>query len=169
MDAGLNGGYAEYVAVEADNVAMLPEEVNFEDASIAACAIGTQYHAIATIGKVLPGETILITGAGGGLGIHGVQLARAMGAFVIALTTTPDKVAAIKQAGANEVAIARRGEDFSSVILDLTDGLGANAAIDNVGSPIFRSVRKASPQAHDACSLGSSPESSFRSTRPNSF
>jgi D-arabinose 1-dehydrogenase-like Zn-dependent alcohol dehydrogenase len=142
-DAGLNGGYAEYVAVEADNVALIPDGVNFEDASIAACAIGTQYHAIATIGNILPGETVLVTGAGGGLGIHGVQLAHAMGAYVIALTTTPGKVAAIKQAGAQEVVVAKRGEDFSPLILDLTHGSGVNAAIDNVGSPVFRSVRKA--------------------------
>jgi acryloyl-coenzyme A reductase len=141
-DAGLNGGYAEYVAVEADNVAMVPDGVSFDDASIAACAIGTQYHALGAVGRIRLGERVLVTGAGGGLGIHGVQLARAMGAFVIAQTTSPDKVATIKDAGAQQVVLSERGTDFSSTVMALTQGAGVDAAIDNLGTPAFTSTRR---------------------------
>ena len=85
------GGYAEYVAIEDDNVALVPEGVELQDAAIVACAIGTILDAIREIGKLQPGETALVTGAGGGLGMHAIQLARLAGALVIAQTTSPEK------------------------------------------------------------------------------
>lgn len=141
-DAGLNGGYAEYVAAGADTVARMPDGVPFAEAAIASCAVGTMLHAVREVGRVRLGETVLVTGAGGGLGIHGVQLARRAGARVLALTTSPGKVAAIEEAGADLVIVGRRGEDASGRIREASGGVGVDVALDTVGTPVFASTRR---------------------------
>jgi D-arabinose 1-dehydrogenase-like Zn-dependent alcohol dehydrogenase len=107
-DWGLVGGYAEYVAIEDDNIAIVPDEIPLQDASIVACTIGTILNAIREIGRLQPGENALVTGAGGGLGMHAVQLARLAGAYVIAQTTSPEKAERIRGLGAHEVIVHRR-------------------------------------------------------------
>src|ERR1044072_3036876 len=88
-DAGMVGGYAEYIAVEDDNVSLVPDGVALQDASIVACAIGTILNAMREVGKLSAGESALVTGAGGGLGMHAVQLARLPRGFVLAHTPSP--------------------------------------------------------------------------------
>jgi acryloyl-coenzyme A reductase len=141
-DAGLNGGYAELVCVDADAALAVPAGVSAEQASIVACTIGTELNAVRDVGRVRIGERVLVTGAGGGLGLHGVQLSRLAGAFTIAVTTTSAKAARIRAAGADEVIVVERGEDFSNRVRGLTDGRGVDAAIDNVGSQVFAAVRR---------------------------
>jgi acryloyl-coenzyme A reductase len=141
-DLGMVGGYAEYVAIEDDNVALVPEGVALQDAAIVACAIGTILNAIREIGKLQPGESALVTGAGGGLGMHAVQLARLAGATVIAQTTSPDKANQIRTLGAHTVIVHKRGEDFSSAVKKATGGAGVDVAIDNVGSQLFEPIRR---------------------------
>jgi acryloyl-coenzyme A reductase len=141
-DWGLVGGYAEYVAVEDDNVALVPDGVALQDASIVACAVGTILNAIREVGKLAPGERALVTGAGGGLGMHAVQLARLAGAYVIAQTTSPEKAEQIRALGAHEVIVHARGEDFSAAVRKATDGQGVDVAIDNVGSQVFDPIRR---------------------------
>ena len=146
-DFGLVGGYAEYVAIEDDNLALVPEEVSLEAAAIAACAIGTILNGIRDVGKLQVGESTLISGAGGGLGLHAVQLARQTGAYVIAQTTSPNKVDLIRSMGAHEVVLHARGEDFSPQVKKLTDGKGVDVLIDNVGTPLFDAMRKSLGQS----------------------
>jgi acryloyl-coenzyme A reductase len=141
-DAGLNGGYAEYVATDAATIARIPDGVGFDEAAIAACAIGTMLHAVRTVGRVRLGETVLVTGAGGGLGIHGIQLAKAAGARVVGQTSSPAKEAMIRAAGADAVVIATRGADFSAAVRDATGGEGADVVLDTVGTPLFAPTRK---------------------------
>lgn len=141
-DAGLNGGFAEFVGVEADNVALVPEGVPLKAAAIASCAIGTMFHAIREVGRVQLGDSVLVTGAGGGLGMHGVQIARAAGAFVIGQTTSKNKEGAIREAGAHEVVVSPRGGDFAASVRGLTGGEGVDIVIDNVGSPLFQATRR---------------------------
>jgi D-arabinose 1-dehydrogenase-like Zn-dependent alcohol dehydrogenase len=141
-DAGMVGGYAEYIAVEDDNVSLVPDGVALQDASIVACAIGTILNAMREVGKLSAGESALVTGAGGGLGMHAVQLARLAGAFVIAQTTSPEKVEQIRALGAHEVIVHARGEDFSPAVRRLTGGAGVDVAIDNVGSQLFDPIRR---------------------------
>lgn len=141
-DWGMVGGYAEYVAIEDDNVALVPEGVELQDAAIVACAIGTILNAIREIGKLQPGETALVTGAGGGLGMHAIQLARLAGALVIAQTTSPEKADQIRALGAHTVIVHSRGEDFSNAVKKANGGLGVDVAIDNVGSQLFELIRR---------------------------
>jgi len=146
-DAGLNGGYAEYVVLDAGMVVPVPEGVAPDAAAIAACAIGTMFHAVREMGQVRPGDTVLVTGAGGGLGMHGVQLARLAGARVLAQTTSPAKAAVLREAGADEVVLHRRGEDFSGAVKELTAGEGVDVVIDNVGTPLFQPTRRSIAKA----------------------
>lgn len=141
-DWGLVGGYGEYVAVEDDNIALVPEGVSLADASIASCAIGTILNGVRDVGKLQMGESALITGAGGGLGLHAVQLARLAGAYVIAQTTSPDKADLIREMGAHAVVVNERGADFSPEVKRLTDGRGVDVLIDNVGTPLFEPMRR---------------------------
>jgi len=141
-DWGLVGGYAERVAVGDDNIALVPDGVPLAEAAIAACAIGTLLNGVRDVGKVRMGETALVTGAGGGLGVHAVQLARLAGAYVIAQTTSPDKADLIRKMGAHHVVVRARGEDFSPEVKKLTDGRGADVLIDNVGTPLFEPMRR---------------------------
>ena len=141
-DWGMVGGYGEFVAVEDDNVALVPERVPLDKASIVACTIGTILNAIREVGQLAPGERALVTGAGGGLGVHAVQLARLAGAHVVAVTTSPDKADRIREFGAHEVVVAKRDEDFSDAVKKVTDGEGCDVAIDNVGSQVFQPVRR---------------------------
>jgi D-arabinose 1-dehydrogenase-like Zn-dependent alcohol dehydrogenase len=141
-DWGLVGGYAERVAVGDDNLALVPAGVPLAEAAIAACAIGTLLNGIRDVGKLQTGETALVTGAGGGLGVHAVQLARLAGARVIAQTTSPEKAELIKALGAHDVVVHARGEDFSPQVKQLTDGRGVDVLIDNVGTPLFEPMRR---------------------------
>lgn len=141
-DVEMVGGYAEYVSLSEDNVAVVPDGVTDDQAAIAACTVGTILNAINDVGKVRPGERVLVTGAGGGLGMHAVQLARLAGAEVIALTSSPTKADQVRAAGADVVVVSGRGEDFSRAVRDATNGEGVDVAIDNVGTPVFDGIRR---------------------------
>jgi D-arabinose 1-dehydrogenase-like Zn-dependent alcohol dehydrogenase len=141
-DWGLVGGYAQYVAIEDDNVALVPEGVALQDGSIVACALGTILNAIREVGRLSAGESVLVTGAGGGLGMHAVQFARLAGAYVVAQTTSPAKADRIRALGAHEVIVHGRGEDFSPAVKKATAGAGVDVAVDNVGSQLFDPIRR---------------------------
>lgn len=141
-DYGMVGGYAEYVAVENDNVALVPDGVALDEASIVACTIGTVFNAMRDVGNIQAGETVLITGSGGGLGMHAIQLARLQGARVIAQTTSPKKAERLRELGAHEVVVHERGEDFSKQVRALTGGRGVDVAVDNVGNLMFNAIRR---------------------------
>jgi len=141
-DAGLNGGYAEYVALDADGVVPVPDGVDLRQASVAACAVGTAYHAVVGIGRAAPGNTVLVTGASGGVGLHAVQVARAAGATVLAASTSPGRAESLREAGADHLVLHARGEDFSLQVRDLTEGEGVDVVIDTVGTPVFQPTRR---------------------------
>jgi acryloyl-coenzyme A reductase len=141
-DAGLNGGYSERVCVEEDNVTLIPDGVKFDEAAIVACAIGTELNAIRDVANIRPGERVLVSGAGGGLGIHGIQIARLSGAIVYAVTTSPEKADLIREHGAHHVVVVERGADFSKELMALTGKKGMDVVIDNVGSVLFEPTRR---------------------------
>lgn len=140
------GGYAEYAVFEDDAVLKVPEGVDVVGASIVACAVGTCYQALTNIARVVPGEWVVVTGAGGGLGLHGVQVAAALGGRVIALTTSPHKNELLCRIGAEHVVVGR-DEPYAAQILELTGGKGAQVVLDQVGHPVqfnqcFRALAK---------------------------
>lgn len=133
-----DGGFAEYVAVPEFSLVPLPDDADLPAAALYACPMGVALQGLQQAGQVQPGETVVVTGAGGGLGVHAVQLAAALGARVLAVTSSPDKARRLAGLGADEVI--ETGElDFSEIVLALTEDEGAQVVLDTVGSALFPS------------------------------
>ncbi len=126
------GGYAEYVVMPARNLVALPESIDFPAGSILANAVGTPFHALTARMGLLPGERLVVTGAGGGVGLHAVQLAGMLGASVMAVDLGAGKAAAARECGADVAVDAARG-DLAEAIRDWTGGRGADAVLELVG------------------------------------
>ncbi|GAA4227485.1 acryloyl-coenzyme A reductase [Actinomadura meridiana] len=141
-DIGLNGGYAELVAVSDGSLVKVPAGLTSPDVAVASCAIGTVLNALRDVAHVELGETVLVTGAGGGIGLHAIQLAKASGARVVAQTTSPGKVEAVRDAGADEILLVERGADYSKDVMEATGGRGCDIVLENVGAASFLSSVK---------------------------
>jgi acryloyl-coenzyme A reductase len=128
------GGYAEYAALEESAILSVPAEVDLVGASVVACTVGTCVRALKYIARVAPGETVVVTGTGGGLGLHGLQVARAYGARTIAITSSAQKIDEVRKWGADFVVLAD-GTEYWKDILEATGGRGAEVVLDNVGHP----------------------------------
>lgn len=128
-----DGGYAEYMSVPALNLCHLPEEIPFVEASIISDAVATPLHACKVEAKVGPGDDVLVVGAGGGVGIHAVQMAKLCGGRVLAADLSEEKLEKVKELGADEV-IHTRQRDLTREVLRLTDGKGVDAILDFVAS-----------------------------------
>jgi propanol-preferring alcohol dehydrogenase len=144
LGAEVDGGYAEYLCVPAANLVHVSRGVSFEEASILANALGTPYHAIKERARVQPGQVVVVVGAGGGVGLHAVQIAQLFGARVIAADITREKREKAKELGAEE-ALDPREVPLDERVLKLTGGEGADAVIQLVGGetfgPSLRSLR----------------------------
>ena len=133
-----DGGFAEYVAVPEFSLVSLDDDADLPAAALYACPMGVALQGLQQVGQVQAGETVAVTGAGGGLGVHAVQLAAALGARVLAVTSSPEKAPQLAAMGAAEVI--ETGElDFSEIVLALTEDQGAQVVLDTVGSALFPS------------------------------
>ena len=128
----IDGGYAEYVRLPARNVIPVPDGVPDVAAAIASDAIATPYRACREA-ALRSGDGLLVVGAGGGVGIHVVQIARLRGARVIAADIGDAKLALARELGADETIDARAG-GIAERVRALTGGRGVDAAIDLVGT-----------------------------------
>ncbi len=133
VGAACDGGYAEYVVLPERNIVPIPDGVSDMDAAVASDAIATPYHACHKEARAGPGDSVLVIGAGGGVGVHMVQMARLCGARVIAADIGEEKLALAREWGADDVIDARRGE-LAAQVKTFTDNRGVDAAIDVVGS-----------------------------------
>jgi D-arabinose 1-dehydrogenase-like Zn-dependent alcohol dehydrogenase len=127
------GGYAEFTRVPAINAIPLPDAVDDVSGALLACPIGTSVRALFGVADVKPGDTVLVTGASGGLGMHQIQIARSVGARVIAVSTSPDKALMIRRAGAEEVIVAP-DLAFSGDVWRATAKDGVDIVLENVVS-----------------------------------
>lgn len=140
-----DGGYAEYAVLLARNLVKLPEGMPFEHACFAACVYGPPYKAIRRVGKIQAGQTVVITGASGGLGLAAIQITNSLGARSIAITSNSNKVDRLKALGADDVVVSTDGE-FGDDVRNLTDGRGADLVVELIGSPTFKgSLRSLAP------------------------
>ena len=136
---GRDGGFAEYVALPETALVAVPNGISHERAALLACPAGVVLSGVDTA-EVAEGETAVVTGAGGGLGSHAVQLAAATGAQVIAVTSSPGKTAGLEQLGASVVVDVGDGPDLAEIVLAVTDDAGADAVIDTVGPSLWPDV-----------------------------
>ena len=137
----LQGGYADYMPAPVAGIGRVPSSVDWPVAATACCTAGTAVHTLRTRARVVRGETVVVTGASGGVGLQVTQLARHDGARVLAVTSSESKVEALKEAGAEEVIVAP-DLNFARQVRELT-GEGANAVIEIVGSATFDQSLKA--------------------------
>jgi acryloyl-coenzyme A reductase len=133
IGAHRDGGYAQFVAVPARNLLRLNDSVSFEQACLVPNTIAPVVKACSGRARIRPGENVLIVGAGGGMGLHAVQMARACGGRVIAALRSTRAADACKRAGAEMVLSAADGEPAPHV-RRLTGGWGADVALDFVGA-----------------------------------
>jgi D-arabinose 1-dehydrogenase-like Zn-dependent alcohol dehydrogenase len=139
------GGYASLMAAPVAGLGRVPAGLPWEAAATACCTTGTAVHVVRTRGRVRPGETVLVTGASGGVGLSAVQLARLDGARVLAVTSSASKVEALELAGAHEVIVSPT-LDFAAEVRRRTAGEGVNVVLEIVGSATFaQSLRAIAP------------------------
>ena len=126
-----DGGHADYVAVPAANLVALPEEISYAAAAILPDAVACMYHSLIHQGRVGIGQRILILGVGG-LGIHGVQIARSAGAAVMATSRQPQRIALAEKYGAIGVNTAQ--QQLAGAVAEFTGGQGVDVVVDNIGT-----------------------------------
>ncbi|POP46662.1 NAD(P)H-quinone oxidoreductase [Superficieibacter electus] len=126
------GGYADYCVARADLCLTVPETLPLAQAAGVPEAAFTVWHNLFELGRLQPGETVLIHGAASGVGTFAIQCAQACGARVVATAGGSEKVVALRQLGVWR-AINRHSEDFVAVIADETQGRGVDVVLDNVG------------------------------------
>jgi NADPH:quinone reductase len=130
------GAYAEEVVVEADSAHPFPAAMDFVTAAAFPVAYSTSHGAFAWRGRLRAGESVLVLGASGGVGLTAVEIAKAMGASVIAAAGGAEKLAVAKRAGADHLIDYTR-EDLRERVKALTDGRGVDVVYDPVGGDAF--------------------------------
>ncbi len=138
----INGGYSQYVNVNENSLVKVPDNVSHEAAAIAACVTGMLYHAIYTAGKITKDDYVLITGAGGGVGVHAIQMVKALGGHPIAATSSKWKEEELYKLGAEYIVDSTL--DYNKEIKKISNGV--NIALETVGIYTFnKSLRSLKP------------------------
>lgn len=133
---GASGCYAEYALAPADKLAPLPAALSFEQGAAAMVQGVTAYVLTHVTYPLKPGDRCLVHAAAGGVGLLLCQMAKAAGAFVIGTTSTAEKAALARAAGADEVILYTQ-QDFLEEVKRITSGAGVNVVYDSVGKDTF--------------------------------
>ncbi len=137
------GGFAEEVIVPVSGAMLLPPDADPRVAAIFMLAYGTSWHAVRDRAQLKAGETMLVLGAAGGVGLAAVEIGKALGARVIAAASSAEKLAVCKQHGADDL-INYEAEDLRDALKRITEGRGPDVIFDPVGGrfaePAFRSI-----------------------------
>lgn len=128
------GGFAEECVVDAERVMPLPEGMDFETGAAFVLTYCTSLHGLRDCGRLQPGETLLVLGAAGGVGVAAIEIGKAMGARVIAAASSDDKLALCRRLGA-DATINYSTEKLRERINELTDKRGVDVVYDPVGGP----------------------------------
>ena len=135
---GIDGGLQEMITLNEQDLMLIPDSVDLRKACLLACPIGVALKGLRDAVRIVPGERIVVTGAGGGLGVHVAQIAEALGGKVLAVTTSPDKAIRLESFGLDGVFLADE-LDFSEFVLASTSDIGAEVVVNIVGSDMFHS------------------------------
>ena len=136
VGAGVHGGYAEYVKVPARNLLPMPSGLTFEQAAAYPLVSVTAWHMVKILADVRPGETVLVMGAGSGVGSMAIQLASLLEAQVISTVGTDDKIEKAQAIGA-ALVINHAREDVTQRVLTFTDGRGVDVVIEHIGQAVW--------------------------------
>ena len=149
---GALGGYAEYAAVPADRLVKIPDALDFEQATAAMLQGMTAHYLSHSTYPIKSGDTALIHAAAGGVGLLLVQMAKQLGARVIATAGSESKAQLARGAGADEVIIYTE-QDFETEAEQLTDGQGVHVVYDGVGKDTFAKDRSEERRVGKECRL----------------
>jgi len=130
----INGAYRKYVKTKEISLVKVPDGVPEEAAVISACVTGMIIQALETVGEIKEGNRVLVTGSGGGVGAHAIQIAKAFGAEVIAETSSDWKAEFLKKLGVDHVVSK---DNMAQKIKELTNGEGVDISLETVGAPTF--------------------------------
>ncbi len=130
------GCFADEIVVPSSQVVPLPSKFDFVQGATFLAGHGTAYHALVDRAQIREGETLLVHGAGGGVGLAAVELGKVLGATVIACASSEEKLAVAKQKGADHTILYAR-EPFRDAVKRITDSRGADVVFDPVGGEIF--------------------------------
>jgi NADPH2:quinone reductase len=128
------GGYAEEVVAEAERLSAIPDSIDFASAAGITSTYGTAYYALTDRGQLRAGETLLVLGASGGVGLAAIEIGKALGARVIACASREEKLAVCRAYGADET-INYVSEDMRARVKAITKGNGVDVVCDPVGGP----------------------------------
>ncbi len=131
------GGLAEKVAVRAEGLRRIPDNMDFATAAGFAMVYTTSYYALKQRAQLQPGETLLVLGASGGVGLSAVELGRVMGARVIAAASSDEKLDFVRRAAAPAEVINYGDGELKEKVKELTAGRGADVIYDPVGGDLF--------------------------------
>ena len=134
--------FAEKCVTEEATTMLLPEGLSLEQGAGFGVTYGTSYHALKQRANLQPGETVLVLGAAGGVGITAVEIAKAMGARVIAAASSEDKLEFAASAGADET-INYSEVPLKETVKEMTDGIGADVVYDPVGGELAEQAFRA--------------------------
>ena len=137
------GAFAEEVKVEANRLVRLPKGMSFDEGAAFLLTYGTSDHALRDRAALAAGETLLVLGAAGGVGLAAIEIGKALGARVIACASSDDKLAVCREHGA-DATVNYASEDFRDKVKAITDAKGPDVVYDPVGGPYtepaFRSI-----------------------------
>ena len=139
------GGYAEYVAIPGANVLPIPDKLSFEQAAAVPLVFLTAWHMLITRARLAPGETVLVWAAGSGVGSAAVQVAKLLGAKVIATVGSDTKIEKAQKLGADFV-LNHHTQDIPSEVKQVTNGRKVNVVFDHIGEATWeRSMKSMAP------------------------
>lgn len=137
-----SGGYSQYVAVDERVLTPIPDNVDFDQAVALPLQGLSAYHILKTMGRLAPGETVLIHAAAGGVGAIAVQLAKIFGAGkIIATASTDEKLAHAEKMGATHV-VNYSEDGWVEKVKEITEGKGVDVALEMVGGEVFNQTVK---------------------------
>ena len=137
----IRGTYAEFVSVPIKQIYKLPKGFDFHQAAAAALVYQTAWHSLVKRGNVQSGETVLVIGAGGGVNTASIQIAKYLGAKVIAVGSDANKLKMAESIGADVLIDRSKEEDWSKAVFLATNKRGVDAVVDNIGTTFMMSLR----------------------------
>jgi NADPH2:quinone reductase len=138
----MDGTHAELIAVPATNVYPLPDELSFEDAAAFPLVFETAYRMLSTRAGLQAGEWVLVWGAGSGVGSASLAVAKALGARVLATSSSDEKLARAREVGA-DATVNHASGDVGATVKELTDGRGVDVVVEHVGEATWKTSLQA--------------------------
>lgn len=139
----VRGTYAQYIAIPATNLYLIPVDFDAHKAAAAALVFHTAWHSLIVRGGLKPGESVLVVGASGGVNTASIQVAKLAGATVYVVGSDPEKLKLAEALGADYLIDRSKEENWSKTIFSLTAKRGVDVVVDNVGTTFPLSFRSA--------------------------